>query len=63
MDKIDIKINDLKSEKEHSKIILENIALRRIIKLYEISTKLDYKKIENLKKDIEHLNKLIIKIN
>ena len=63
MDKIDIKINDLKSEKEHSKIILENIALRRIIKLYEISTKLDFEKIENLKKDIEHLNKLIIKIN
>ena len=63
MDKIDIKINDLKSEKEHSKIILENIDLRRIIKLYEISTKLDFEKIENLKKDIEHLNKLIIKIN
>ena len=62
MDKIDIEINDLKSEKEHSKIILENIALRRIIKLYEISTKLDFEKIENLKKDIEHL-KLIIKLN
>ena len=62
MNKIDIEINDLKSEKEHSKIILENIALRRIIKLYEISTKLDFEKIENLKKDIVHL-KLIIKLN
>ena len=37
----------------------ENIALKEIIKNYEISTKLDYEKILKLKEAIKLLNKII----
>ena len=37
----------------------ENIALKEIIKNYEISTKLDYEKILKLKEVIKLLNKII----
>ena len=37
----------------------ENIALKEIIKNYEISTKLDYEKILKLKEVIKLLNKVI----
>ena len=37
----------------------ENIALKEIIKNYEISTKLDYEKILKLKEEIRLLNKVI----
>ena len=38
------------------KLISENIALKHQIRLYEISTKLDYEKIEKLKEEIKKLN-------
>jgi len=44
------------------KLELENESLKKKIKLYEISTKLDYEKIEKLKFNIEQL-KLEIKKN
>lgn len=37
----------------------ENITLKKIIKQYEISTKLDYEKILKLKEEIRLLNKVI----
>ena len=37
----------------------ENIALKEIIKNYEISTKLDYEKILKIKEVIKLLNKII----
>ena len=40
-------------------IVKENIQLKKKLELYEISTKLDYLKIEKLKEEIERLNKLI----
>lgn len=36
-------------------LIIENEKLKQKIKLYEISTKLDYEKIEKLKDDIKEL--------
>lgn len=44
------------------KLQLENESLKKKIKLYEISTKLDYEKIEKLKFNIEQLNKQILKL-
>ena len=41
-------------------IVKENIQLKKKLKLYEISTKLDYLKIEKLKEDIERINRLIL---
>jgi len=37
----------------------ENIALKKIIVLYEISSKLDYEKILKLKEEIRVLNKIL----
>ena len=42
------------------KLQSENIALKKKIELYEISTKLDYEKIEKLKEEIKKLK--LIKI-
>lgn len=40
-------------------IIKENIKLKEKIKLYEISSKLDYIKIEKLKDDLKELQKVL----
>jgi len=37
-------------------LVQENIALKKKIRLYEISTKLDYEKIKNLEEQIKKLN-------
>ena len=37
----------------------ENIALKKVVKQYEISTKLDYEKILKLKEEIRVLNKIL----
>jgi len=37
-------------------LVQENIALKQKIRLYEISTKLDYEKIKNLEEQIKKLN-------
>jgi len=42
------------------KLQSENIALKKTIQLYQVSTKLDYEKIEKLKEEIKKLK--LIKI-
>ena len=44
-------------------LIKENLELKKKIKLYEVSTKLDYQKILLLKEEINNLQSLILSHN